>query len=176
MRKNRVIKTAVAQTAKPTFQEAREQYQALIFAFVSRRIRPPEEAEDIVAHVFVDAYRQWGRLRGPAKPWLLGIARRKVCDALRKQRNWTTLRDTDLQANALAGFMEAADVQDAVRIVMRLPEAQRDAFLMQVLEGLTIEEIAQVMSRSVASANSLLQRARAHIQKATSNIEEGTKS
>jgi len=148
-----------------SFNDAREQYEALIFAFVSRRIRPVEEAEDIVAHVFVDAFVQWRRLRGAPKNWLLGIARRKVCDALRKQRKLWSLQEGDARACALGGFIEAVEVRQAVAIVMTLREDQRDAFLLQVLEELSIDEIAQVMSRSSASVNSLLQRARARIQK-----------
>ena len=148
-----------------SFDEAREQYEALIFTFVSRRIRPVEEAEDIVAHVFVDAYLQWRRLRGEPKNWLLGIARRKVCDALRKQRKSWSLEEGDARACALGGFIEATQVRQAVLIVASLPDDQRDAFLLQVLEELSIDEIAQVMGRSGASVNSLLQRARARIQR-----------
>ncbi|RYG43542.1 sigma-70 family RNA polymerase sigma factor, partial [bacterium] len=65
-----------------SFAEARRLYQPLVFAFVARRIRPTEDAEDIVAAVFVDAYRGWSRRKGEARLWLLGIARRKVADAL----------------------------------------------------------------------------------------------
>lgn len=148
-----------------SFEDARVRYEPLIFAYVSRRIRPIEEAEDIVAHVFVDAYLQWRRLRGEPKNWLLGIARRKVCDALRRQRRLWGLQEGDARACALGGFIEAAEVQRAVAIVMQLPDDQRDAFLLQVLEQLSMDEIAQVMGRSNVSVNSLLQRARARIQR-----------
>lgn len=168
MRRKRLINTARAEesvSAPATFKDARERYEALIFAYVSRRIRPIEEAEDIVAQVFVDAYLQWRRLRGHPKNWLLGIARRKVCDALRKQRRMWSLQEGDAKACALGGFIEAAEIRQAVAIVMGLPDDQRDAFLLQVLEELPIDEIAQVMHRSSASVNSLLQRARARIQR-----------
>ena len=168
IRRRRLIKSANAdQTvmAPISFEDARDMYLGLVFAFVSRRIRPKEEAEDIVAHVFVDAYQQWRRLRGEPKNWLLGIARRKVCDALRKQRNPWSLHECDSTTNGLDQFVEAAEVRRALQIVMVLPDDQRDAFLLQILEQFSIEEIAEVMERSVASVNSLLQRARARIQK-----------
>jgi RNA polymerase sigma-70 factor (ECF subfamily) len=169
MRRKGLIEEArakITDSSPVSFNDAREQYEALIFAFVSRRIRPVEEAEDIVAHVFVDAFIQWRRLRGAPKNWLLGIARRKVCDALRKQKRLWSLQEGDASASALDGFIEAVEVRQAITIVMSLPEDQRDAYLFQVLEQLSIDEIAQVMNRSSTSVNSLLQRARTRIQKA----------
>ena len=50
-----------------TFAEARSRYQGLVFCFVANRIRPVQEAEDVVANVFVDAYRHWGRCKGDLK-------------------------------------------------------------------------------------------------------------
>ena len=163
-----MIHTARAETTVPstmTFMEARIAYEPIVFGYVSRRIRPREEAEDIAAQVFVDAYVQWRRLRGAPKYWLLGIARRKVCDALRKQRRLWSLQEGDAQACALGGYMAATEVRQAVAIVMQLPDDQRDAFLLQVLEDMPIDEIAQVMARTHASVNSLLQRARTRIQR-----------
>ena len=61
-----------------TFVEARLEFQSAVFAFVSRRINPLEEAEDLTADVFFEAFRHWRRLRGSPKLWLFGIARRKI--------------------------------------------------------------------------------------------------
>jgi RNA polymerase sigma factor (sigma-70 family) len=171
MRRSRLIHDAAdappaeALAGRMSFQDARDQYQSLIFAYVSRRIRPVEEAEDITAHVFVDAFKSWHRLRGPAKHWLLGIARRKVCDALRRRPREWSLAERDSAGNALDEFVVSSESQRALQIVQCLPDDQRDAFLMQVLEGLSIDDIAEIMKRSPASVNSLLQRARARIQK-----------
>jgi RNA polymerase sigma factor (sigma-70 family) len=148
-----------------SFQDARTAHQATVFAYVSRRIRPIEEAEDIVAQVFLDAFKQWRKLKGSPRNWLLGIARRKVCDALRRRRGTWPIHEGDAQTSGLDGFVEAAELQEAIKIVMQLPDDQRDAFLMQVLEQMSIDEIGQVMNRSGKAVNSLLQRARARIQR-----------
>jgi RNA polymerase sigma factor (sigma-70 family) len=58
--------------------------------------------------------------------------------------------------------LERAEEQRVVReLVEQLNEDQREALLLQYVEGLSIAEIAAVMGRSPAAANSLLQRARA---------------
>lgn len=148
-----------------TFTEARQRHQALVFAFVARRVRPVEEAEDVTAAVFVDAYRFWSRRRAESRLWLLGIARRKVADHLRRQRNAWQVREEDLQADAMESFVQRAEVVRIAALVGRLPAEERDALLLQVLEEMTIEEIAVVIGRSVKATNSLLGRARARLRR-----------
>jgi RNA polymerase sigma factor (sigma-70 family) len=57
--------------------------------------------------------------------------------------------------------VETEDARAIRRIVLALPEDQREALMLQNIEGLTQGEIATVMGRSKAAVNSLLQRARA---------------
>ena len=151
--------------AELTFCEARTAYQTIVFAFVARRVRPLEEAEDVVASVFVDAFRHWHRQKGDPRLWLLGIARRKVADSLRKRRLQWTLREEDLTADALGDFVQRAEVERASALIARLPADERDALLMQALEEMPIEEIAAVLGRSVKATNSLLGRARTRVRR-----------
>lgn len=155
-------------TEHPTldFAEARARYAGLIFAFVSRRIRPYEDAEDICAQVFVDAYRHWGRHRGDPKVWLLGIARRKVADHRRRQRPWWTFRDDDAPTgDAMADMVAEANRREIAAGLRRLPKPEREALLLQVLEELSVAEVAAVLGRSPQATNSLLQRARARLRR-----------
>jgi len=157
-----------------TFGEARELYLETVYGFVARRIRPREDAEDIVAQVFVDAYRHWGRRQGDARLWLLGIARRKVADALRKRREWWPLREEDgIASDAMLRMVQSAEAKAAREIVRRLPADERDALLMQILEEMSISEIAAVLGRSSKATNSLLQRARARVRKMTGEETRG---
>ena len=154
-----------AHPADLTFTEARQRYQAVVFAFVVRRVRPTEEAEDVVAAVFVDAFRYWGRRKGDPRLWLLGIARRKVADSLRRKRPSWDLREDDLQANAMDDLVHRSEAIRAAKLVDRLPTDEREALLMQVLEELPIEEIAVVLGRTVKATNSLLGRARTRVRR-----------
>ncbi len=166
-----MIKSTLEATELPrraerlSFAEARTRYQGQIFAFVANRIRPVQEAEDVVANVFVDAYRHWGRCKGDPRLWLLGIARRKVSDALRKKRPIWSIREEDATSNAMDEFVTQAQANQAAAMVAKLPPDERDALLMQVVEEMSIEEIATVLGRSVKATNSLLGRARARIRR-----------
>jgi RNA polymerase sigma-70 factor (ECF subfamily) len=157
------------------------QYLQAVFAYVVCRVPNQTEAEDITAEVFAAALAALPQYRGEGGhyAWLLGIARRKIVDAHRRRRHRPELLDTELtgQEREAIGLLletdsrqlpEEALERDEARRMMRklirtLPEPQREALLLQVVHGLTIREIAVVIGRSEAAANSLLQRARAAI-------------
>ncbi len=160
-----------------------EQYLDGVFSFVLYRVSDPSEAEDITLETFEAALSAFPRFRGESSPraWLLGIARQKIAEAARRRdrRQRRELPEGQLSASQremLALFLtadirqlpEAAALQqEAQRVIHelldRLPEAQREALLLQVEQELPIREIAKVIGRTEAATNSLLQRARAAI-------------
>ena len=154
-------------------------YLQAVFSYVSLRVPDPTEAEDITAEVFAAALVALPEYRGEGGhyAWLIGVARRKIVDSARRRRHRRELLDTELndEERQAVAILLATDVgqlpEEAIqhaeaRQVMRkllgaLPEPQREALLLQVVERLSIREIARVIGRSEAAANSLLQRARA---------------
>ena len=109
--------------------------------------------------------------RGKDDPrlWLLGIARRKVADVLRRQtrRQETLAAEMPHEAGPAHRSAFQADLQrqEAVyevrRLVDNLKPEQRDVLQLHYLEDLSIADISIVMHRSPKAVNSLLQRARA---------------
>ena len=155
-----------------TATELQHTYLDDVYRFVSRRIAIREEAEDLTIDVFGAAFRSLPRFRGDAdvKTWLFGIARRKIADFVRRtgRGREIVLLDVPLLADRQSEdpspdtlALQSEAIGQMRRILSDLPEDQRDALLLQHLEGLSIAEIARVMGRSTAAVNSLLQRARA---------------
>jgi RNA polymerase sigma-70 factor (ECF subfamily) len=159
-----------------------ERYMAAVFRYVLRRVPRIEEAEDITAEVFAAAFEGLPGFRGGCSPylWLLGIARRKIADSLRRRaaRRETLASELDgaseidpLQAAlAATASPEAAlvwaEAQRVVReLVAQLSPDQREAVLLQYMERLSVPEIAVVMGRSPTSVKGLLQRARATLHR-----------
>jgi RNA polymerase sigma-70 factor, ECF subfamily len=139
-----------------------------VFAFVSRRIRPAELAEDVTAQAFEAAFNGFSGLRRKDDPylWLLGIARRKLANAYRQRER---KRESALPIELADGSdLEGAvlDTEKQARVhkaVETLPEDQREALLLQHLEGLSHRQIAEVMRRKPSAINGLLQRARLNL-------------
>ena len=171
-----------ARTVPWTAGALQERFLTDVYRYVYRRLPHVQEAEDVTAEVFAAAFHSLPRFRGNSSPyaWLLGIARRKVADSLRwrSRRRETLVTDLATDESGANDFINAAapheDGPEATmqraearatlrRIVGELKEEQREALLLQYVEGLSVAEIAVVMQRSTAAVNSLLQRARAAI-------------
>ena len=154
------------------FEEARVRHQAAVFAFVARRVRPIEEAEDIVASVFADAFSTWGRCRGDAQLWLFGIARRKLITSYRRRKTDWPLCERDASVDAMGEFISLVQMRQVSEILAKLPVDERDVLMMSVLEELSITEIAAVIGRSEKATNSLLGRARTRARRMTDSTGE----
>jgi RNA polymerase sigma-70 factor (ECF subfamily) len=158
-----------------------ERYLQAVLTYVSRHVPDKSEAEDITAEVFAAAVTALPGYRGAGGhyAWLVGIARRKIVDADRRHRHRRELLHTELsdeEREALSLLLdpdighlpeEAVQHEEARQMMQKLiadlPEPQREVLLLQVVDDLPIREIAQVIGRSEAAVNSLLQRARAAI-------------
>src|SRR6185295_15658954 len=62
-----------------------DRHHRFIFRFLARRLDDPEAARDATQETFVRALRQIGTLRSPGRvlPWLFGVSRRVLAEALR---------------------------------------------------------------------------------------------
>lgn len=147
------------------------EHLAAVFAFVVRRVPNRQDAEDVTAEVFAAAFAALpGRKEAHEPyPWLLGIARRKIADLLRRQARQGARAEAD--AEEAAGSMigpEAAlawgERADRLRgLLDNLPPDQREALLLHYVEDLSHVQVAAMLGRSPAAVNSLIQRARAAV-------------
>jgi RNA polymerase sigma-70 factor (ECF subfamily) len=160
-----------------------EQYLEDIYHYVLRQAPGIEEAEDITVEVFAAAAAALPHFRGQCAPyaWLLSIARRKIIDSRRRRtaRPETLASDlahTELDAEAVwealatvegpEAVLMRAEMRQFVRdLLAQLNPDQREAVLLQYVEGLSGEEIAVVMGRSRGAIHSLLHRARATLHR-----------
>jgi len=156
-----------------------ERYLEDIYRYVLRHVSGIEAAEDITAEVFAAAAAGLSRFRGQSLPyvWLLSIARRKIIDFRRRRTARpemlaSELADAAVEAEALWEALTAVEGPEAIvmraearrvarELLAQLNADQREAVLLQYVEGLSVAEIAAVMGRSPGAITSLLHRARA---------------
>lgn len=132
--------------------------------FVARRARP-DLAEDAVQEALASAHAALrdGRVPSDVTAWLHTIAWRRALDLLRRERDALPL-EGDLLA---AGGAEPHDViarrDDLARTLdawAALPERQRAALVLSVLEGRTLTEIADALNVNAGAAKALVARGR----------------
>ncbi|MEU6982161.1 sigma-70 family RNA polymerase sigma factor [Streptomyces sp. NPDC046324] len=130
---------------------AYRRWGGLVHTLASRTLGDSREAEDVTQQVFLAAWR--GRAgyrpeRGPVPAWLVGIARRKIADALSARTRRTAL--IAAAGAALPPHTVTADGPDHVldRLVVRgelarLPGVQRDVLTLAYFGDLTQVQIAR---------------------------------
>ena len=125
-----------------------------VYRYFSRRVSSQEDAKDLAAETF--AATLGAKVPKGVEPlsWLYGIARRKLVDHLRRTKRVSkpAPKQPDSRSAETAATLRA--------IIDSLPNLQREALLLQVLEGLSIREISHIMRRSEGSAKALIQRAK----------------
>lgn len=156
-------------------------YQHKIMAIVSRYIRDSSEVQDVVQEAFIKAYRALPNFRGESAfyTWMyrIGINTAKNHLVARNRRPPASDVDVD-EAEFYSGSEALKDVdtpennlfrdelQRVVNTAIRqLPEDLRTAVTLREMEGLSYEEIAEVMDCPVGTVRSRIFRAREAIDK-----------
>jgi GDPmannose 4,6-dehydratase len=138
-------------------------YAPLITAYVRRRV-DPAELDDVVAQVFVVAWRRLAELPEPPadRLWLYGVARRTIADHRRSGLRRLRL-EARLIANAATPF-ESGDLSEIAgrveAVLRRLRPADQEILRLVLGEGLTHAEAAIVLGCSANAVELRLRRAR----------------
>jgi len=160
-----------AQQDPARFAELYEQNFDRVYAYVARRVRDLDIAEEITAEVFHQALANLGRFewRGvPFAAWLLRMAANAINDRWKAGSREDELPDDGLED---AGVERAIERQAMLaKLVDTLPEDQRLVILRRFVDQRSIREIAQELHRSEGAVKqlqfralqSLRERARSH--------------
>ena len=163
------------------FREIVETRQGLVYNTVLGLLQNAEDAEDVTQDVFIKVFESVHQFKGESafSTWLYRVAVTTALEFLRKKKRKkrfafvTSLFGED--QNPLhdpPDFMHPGvqlDNRENARILMeairKLPENQRIAFTLHKVEGLSYQEVAEVMQTSVAAIESLIHRARQNLKK-----------
>lgn len=123
-------------------------------------------AEDAVQETFVKAWKNLNRFRGDSteKTWLTRIAI-NICKDMRRTRWFRHLSDGDEEALVTLPAPEQTVADDEVSsAISALPQKDRQIVLLHYYQGLTLEEIAQVLGIGLSAVNSRIFRARCKLR------------
>lgn len=144
-----------------------------VWRFVSSRVARTDDAEDVTMEVMHAALKGIRKLRDPAamKPWMLGIARMRVTDFVRRKYR---SREVPLEgAVEMPGMTLSSRSVEIRRALATLPDKNRDALIMKYVNGLSTEEVALALGCSIPAANSMLQRSREMVRTRCQGIFDG---
>jgi len=152
-----------------------------VYSVIYRMLEDPEEAEDLTQDTFVNAYRAWGDFRGESQvyTWLYRIAvnlTRNRLETIGRYRQ-TKKYSLDQPVEDDHGEGHSRHIKDWSQVPERLVESKelgeliahyvtklrrdyKEVVILRDYEGLSYEEIAQVLGCSLAAVKSRLFRAR----------------
>lgn len=78
--------------SEPTLREFDDHYRRFVAAYVARRISA-DSVDEIVAEVFVTAWRRWGQVPADALPWLYRTAHNVIGTRYRSRDRLMALHD-----------------------------------------------------------------------------------
>ncbi|THG30346.1 RNA polymerase sigma factor [Glaciibacter flavus] len=141
----------------------------LMRSYAYRILRSEADADDVVQDAFYTAWRQLSEIRDPAavRSWLMRIVSRTAFTHLRRRP--ATETDTLLHlAVATTPDPETAAIRNAQLDALsgaldRLPEDQKQCWLLRELVSLSYTEIAQELHLTPGAVRGKLARARASV-------------
>ena len=158
------------------FEDIVRTYEKNVYNIALRMTGDREDALDISQEAFLKAYHSLPSFRGEGKfsVWLYRIVSNTCLDFLRSRSRRSEVSLSVEDENGETAEMEILDdtlsperlyerklTREALqRGLLRLPEDQRKILLLREIEGLSYDEISQVLSLEVGTVKSRIFRAR----------------
>jgi RNA polymerase sigma-70 factor (ECF subfamily) len=166
--------------AKPGFAEEALPWLDAVYRFALRLTGGrADAAEDLVQETFLRAYRHWDTYTPgtSCRSWLFTICRNAFLrgEERRGRRHEVLDSELDYNAEALASAIELDELREAdperaffdsfvddevLAAVDRLPAEFRDAVVLSDLDGLSYQEVADVLAIPIGTVKSRLYRGR----------------
>jgi len=133
-----------------------------------------EDVEDVEQQVWLAFWQRCGELDDTSRwrNWLYRMARNAAIDAVRRstrrRKLWQGLKDLFVQHPAPQprpdrNAIVQEEHQRALAAVRRIPEIYREAFVLRHLEGMSYQQIADLIGVAPETVGTRLVRARRHL-------------
>lgn len=171
----------VKQKSETAFKTIVESWQDMVYNTVIGILQNAEDAEDVSQEVFVKVYESIQNFKGESKfsTWIYRIAVTKSLDHLRRKQRKKRFafieslfgKDEEIIHDPPDFFhpgvaLEKKEKNSVLfKAIKQLPKNQNTAFILNKVEGLSYQEISEVMEMSESAVDSLLHRAKSNLRK-----------
>jgi len=156
-------------------KEIFDQYHQKVYRIAYGVVRQREDALDIVQEVFIKLYRSIQNFKGRSKfyTYLYRMTMNTAIDHARKMRRAPPSNIHEEEGFQLSEDVEKSpdrillhkELEERVRVALgKLPVDQRTALILREVEGLSYQEMAEVMGCNIGTVMSRLHYGRKRIQ------------
>jgi RNA polymerase sigma-70 factor (ECF subfamily) len=154
------------------FSQLVVQHQRAVFNIAYRMVGNHQEAEDVAQESFAKAYQALARFdqERPFAPWLYRITTNTALNWIKRHRPEAELEEETLQgstADSPEARAIAAETSERLRAaVATLPPNYRAAIELRHFQGLSYQEMSEVLDAPLSDVKSWLFRARRRLREA----------
>lgn len=166
------------------FGQLVERYATVIVNLAYRMMGDRAEAEDLAQETFVAAFKSLPKFRAESKfsTWLYRIAANKCKDWLRAKRPGQGVYDVDVEdvldgrvveertPERLLSQQQVAAQLD--RAIQRLPPLYREAFVLKHVEGLSYEEMQEILGVNTDTLKMRVYKGRLQLSRELAELKE----
>ena len=177
----RELITQLKRNDTDAFKAIVEAWQDMVFNTALGILQNIEDAEDVAQEAFIQAFESIASFKEESKfsTWIYRITVTKSLDHLRKKKTkkrFTFLKSLYNEENGqmvdppdfLHPGVKLENKENAKKLfkaMNKLAPNQKTAFVLNKMENLSYQEVAEIMDLSSSAVDSLLQRARQNLKK-----------
>ena len=156
-------------------------YQDRVYNTAFGIVQNSADAEDVAQEVFIQVFRSISSFKGESKlsTWLYRIATTRSLDLLRSrkskkrfgfiqrllgEKNEPIHEIPDFQHPGVA-LEKKESAAKLLKAIQQLPDQQKTAFTLHKMEGLSYQEVSEVMETTIPAVESLMHRAKQNLRK-----------
>jgi len=138
-----------------------------VYRYVHFKVSDPQASEDLTSEVFLrmlEALKQGKMWNTTPDAWVFGITRNVVADHYRKSgRRGEVALDESLavpdEQNITQRVLVAEQHEELAQAVTTLTDEQRDVVLLRFMEGLSVNDVAEMLNKTPGAVKGLQHRA-----------------
>ncbi len=174
--------TGILNNDKPVIQFLVKNYHKQVITTAFHFVHNMDDAEDLAQDVCIEILESVGQFKSTASlsTWIYRITVNKSLNFIRKNKRKQLVRQFETffykaDGNAGTKLFEPSENDNPYdnnerkqildKAINSLSENQKTAFILSKFKELSYKEIAEIMNLSLASVESLLQRAKQNLQK-----------
>ena len=152
------------------FETIYQQHAARIYTLACRMAGSPDDGEDLLQEIFLQAHRKLSGFKGDASlgTWLYRLALNHCLDFVRSRRakmgRLTDTLDADGASEPIAPRETPIARLDLERALEQLPEGCRQAFVLHDVEGFDHKEVAGLLGIAEGTSKSQVFKARGKLR------------
>ncbi len=162
------------------FDELIKKYRNMIFYFTLKRVRIPEEAEDLVQEIFIEVFKSIKRFenRSGISAWLYGISKNLINNyfnrQFKKNQKCKSIEDLTFEIGRDDSGLEKIEnnliLKSLKNSLSMLNDDLYDAINFVIFEGMSYDEAALALDVPVGTIKSRIFRARAELKEKMKDV------